>query len=318
MLDKHSNHSAAGSLVIYGDPVSTRLDGKPCVLCGAPSTRIGEHVWPLWFIRDFHGQGPFKTEKSGIPVLRRNGTPVSSPALPGAHSPMCTACNTNLNTIVEEPAKPVVRKLLPWSATHEWPTLQPEEATSLARWLLKVGLLLAHPNTVHDNPQVDRDPEFPRVGRVERRWLTWMRDGVAPPDDFSIYVARRSLLGETPWTGDQHRIILPAQVVVDGESMYFNKWSFGLRGVDVTIVWHPGWPIAHLQVDKGRVAKIWPGPAAVDLAALPEVHPDELRFVVGLGVRYLTAEQFRELVSSPLSVDSDPIASFFGDLLPTT
>jgi hypothetical protein len=51
------------------------MKGKSCVLCGAPSSKNGEHVWPLWFLGMF--KGPFHLEISGVPHLKR-GMPCGS------------------------------------------------------------------------------------------------------------------------------------------------------------------------------------------------------------------------------------------------
>lgn len=217
-----------------------------CVLCPNPSKGVGEHVWPRWLIQEFHGEGPFTTEKGGIAYTKRDGvTPVTAIALPGVHVPMCESCNTELNRSIEEPAKPVIRRLLPWSSTHAWPAISTNEAAALARWFLKIGLLAGHPEAVHDNPHVQRDEDFPRFERVEPAWLDWMRTGSAPPADFSVYVAKRSVMGEQPWEGETQRIFLPTRVVVGDRELRFATRSFGVRGLDVTMVLHPGWPILH-------------------------------------------------------------------------
>jgi len=130
----------------YCRSVSDRFAGKGCVLCPNPSEGVGEHVWPRWLIQDFHGEGPFTTERAGVPYTKRDDvTPVTFRALPGAHVPMCKPCNTQLNRSIEEPAKPVVRRLLPWSATHHWPTISADDAAALARWFLKIGVLVVTP-----------------------------------------------------------------------------------------------------------------------------------------------------------------------------
>lgn len=267
-----------------------------CVLCPNPSKGVGEHVWPRWLIQEFHGEGPFTTEKGGIAYTKRDGvTPVTAIALPGVHVPMCESCNTELNRSIEEPAKPVIRRLLPWSSTHAWPAISTNEAAALARWFLKIGLLAGHPEAVHDNPHVQRDEDFPRFERVEPAWLDWMRTGSAPPADFSVYVAKRSVMGEQPWEGETQRIFLPTRVVVGDRELRFATRSFGVRGLDVTMVLHPGWPILHPLEEAGRVAALWPNPAPVDFDKLPEVHPREFSFTVGLGTRRMSEAGFETL-----------------------
>ena len=102
------------------------------------------------------------------------------------------------------------------------------------------------------------------------------------------------------------------RLVVDGDDRNLMSRSFGFAGLKVTIVWHPGWPIVHAQVDAGRAARIWPDPDEVDFGALPEVHPKALAFWDGsIGA---VAVSTRQLAQRPLSVDSDPAAAFFGDV----
>lgn len=298
----------------YRRNVSDRFTGMTCVLCPNPSKGVGEHVWPRWLIQEFHGDGPFTTEKGGVAYTKRDGvTPVTAVALPGVHVPMCESCNTELNRSIEEPAKPVIRQLLPWSPTHAWPAISTNEAAALARWFLKIGLLAGHPEAVHDNPHVQRDEDFPRFERVDPAWLDWMRTGSAPPADFSVYVAKRSVMGEQPWQGETQRIFLPTRVVVAERELRFATRSFGVRGLDVTMVWHPGWPILHPLEEAGRVAALWPNPAPVDFDKLPEVHPKEFSFTVGLGTRRMSEAGFKTLTQEPLSVATDPFVQFFGD-----
>jgi hypothetical protein len=151
------------------------------VLCPNPSAGVGEHVWPAWLIGDFHGEGPFHTEKSGTPYKKRDNTTVAKfAALPSVHVPMCANCNARLNTKVEEPAKPVVRRVLPRSSTHAWPTLTADEAAALGRWFLKVGLLLSHPEAVDDNPHTAQDLAAARFDEFCQDWVAWMAAGADP------------------------------------------------------------------------------------------------------------------------------------------
>lgn len=48
--------------------MGNRFPGQTCVFCPNPSVGVGEHVWPSWFISEFHGQGPFTTSRAGGPV----------------------------------------------------------------------------------------------------------------------------------------------------------------------------------------------------------------------------------------------------------
>lgn len=276
---------------------------------------VGEHVWPAWFIAEFHGQGPFTTSRAGVPYMKRDGaTPVTAEALFGVHVPACGECNAALDTTIEKPAKPVVRRLLEHADSTENLILSADDCVALARWLLKVGLLSAHPSAEHDHPGLQRDEDVPRLVTIRPEWLDWMPAGAIPPDGFSVFLTRRGLRGEDPEPEFEQRILLP-KVILDGENLDFMSHSFGFAGVNATIVWHPGWPIQHAQVDGGRAARIWPAPGAVDFGALPQVHPKELAFWNGAaGSTMLSTDQLVQAARRPLSVESDPLLAFFGDL----
>lgn len=276
---------------------------------------MGEHVWPSWFIGEFHGQGPFTTSRAGEPYTKRDRvTPHTSEALPGVHVPACKKCNAILDTTTEVPAKPVVRRLLTHRDSSSELKLSPDECAALARWLLKVGILSAHPAADQDHPGLQRDQNLPRLSTVRADWLDWLSTGSPPPPGFSVFITRRELRDEASEPTFRQHIVLP-RLVLEGEDLNFMSRSFGFTGVNATVVWHPGWPIVHAQVDDARAARLWPGPEALDFGALPQVHPKELTFWDGsFGVIAVSADQLEKLAQRPLSVDSDPVAALFGDV----
>jgi hypothetical protein len=296
--------------------MANRFPNQTCVFCSNLNDGVGEHIWPLWFIKEFHGQGPFTTSREGVPYTKSDmRTPYTSESLLGVHVPACTECNAALNTTIEEPAKPVVRRLLAHRDSSGALVLSVAECAALARWLLKVGILSAHPAADHDHPWLQRDTDLRRLPNVQPEWLDWMRTGSAPPEGFSVFVTRRDLRGEEAEPALEQHIILP-QLVIDGEDPNFMSRSFGFTGLNVTIVWHPGWPIEHAQVEAGRAARLWPGPYEMDFGALPQVHPKEFAFWDGsIGAVVLSAEKFAGVAQQPLSVNSDPYSSFFGNAL---
>jgi hypothetical protein len=275
---------------------------------------VGEHVWPLWLIGDFHGEGPFHTEKSGEPYKKRDGVTVAEfGSVQGVHVPMCTRCNGVLDRFIEAPAKPVVRRVMSTSATAAVTGLTADEAASLSRWFLKVALLLAHPDAENDNPHVARDAASRPLTDFRHEWVAWLGAEVDPPDDFSVYVTRRSAGNGPPFAGDREHVTLPGRVVVDGDEQRFMARSVGIRGLEATIVWHPGWPIRHPLVEEGRAAVLWPNPAAVDLAPLPEVHPGEFAFAVDPTTVRLTEAQHSRVTRIPLQVGLLPAMALLGD-----
>lgn len=282
-----------------------RFPGKSCVLCPNPSEGVGEHVWPTWLIKEFHGEGPFTIQKGGTSYSKRDGTPTTATALQSVHVPMCADCNGRLSRSIEIPAKTVIRKIMPKSGTHTWPEIAAVEAGVLARWFLKVGLLTTHPDAVHDSPQVQKDEAFRRHDRAEPEWLEWMQKEEAPPQWFSVFLTRQSVSGTQPWDGERLLLELP-NVSVGAKNLHYQTWVAGIRGIAATVVWHPYWPIQHALVEEGRAVRLWPNPLPVDFAMLPEVHPDEFGFLLTSHSVHLTDdEHLVRVAETPLQVGLD-------------
>lgn len=296
-----------------------RFPGKSCVLCSSPSVGRGEHVWSHWLLGEFNGEGPFRTEKSGVAYENRDHEVVTFSGVQGVHVPMCHCHNTKvLKELVEDPAAPVMRRVLR-SDKGTLPTLDPDEAAALGRWFLKVGLLLAHPEAVHDNPHVRRSAS--PAGRIDysSEWIQWMADGVDPSEDFSVYVTRAAPTGDGSGdgTGDassEATILLPGHVVVDGHELPFMCRQLGVRDLYATIVFHPGWPILHPLVEAGQAQLLWPPPGApVDLDALTPICSRQLRFVVDAGSIVADAAQYARITATPLQVDLFPAFALTAD-----
>lgn len=262
-------------------------------------------MWPSWLIKEFHGEGPFTIEKSGNPYPKRDGTPVTAEALQSVHVPMCQECNSRLSRSIEIPAKTVIRQIIPTSDTLIWPKITATEAEALARWFLKVGLLLTHPEAVHDSPQVQKDRAFRRQAQDEPAWLEWMRMETPPPKSFSVFLTRQRVSSLPSWDAETLLLELPS-VSVGTNDLHYRTWSAGIRGIAVTVVWHPHWPILHPLIEEGRAAKLWPDPSPVDFALLPEVHPDEFGFLLtGTSVHFTDDEHLRRVAQTPLQVGVD-------------
>lgn len=226
---------------------------------------------------------------------------------------MCRKCNGLLDATIEKPAKDLVRSLIPWDEQHAWPTLIDDECRALAKWVLKVGMLSAHPDVDHDNPVLNSDKGPPKMIPFHSEWIDWLRNGDDPPEGFTVFLSLREVADEPPYQGAEYLIFLP-RLAVDGVDMYYATTSFGLRGLEFTIVWHPGWPIDNPLIDSGRAVVLWPSPSTVDLDALPLVHPREVRFVDrALGTMFLTGDEFREAVLTPLGPTNDAFSTYFGN-----
>jgi hypothetical protein len=285
---------------------------KSCMLCSSPSIGTGEHVWSRWLLGDFAGEGPFRTEKSGVAYQKKNGGVATFTGLPGVHVPMCRPHNDILKRLVEDPAYPVMRRISgsDWEA---WPKLTPDEARALGRWFLKVGLLLAHPDAEHDNPHVMRDADLDVcVDDYRPEWVSWMAAGDDPTDDFSVYISRRAVVdpqidrvdppGASGLTWETE-VVLPEKLWIGSREVTFMWRTVGVRDLLATLVWHPGWPIVHPLVGSGRAAVIWPRPAApVDLSALLPVGAQEFRFIPDGAVLRLSEADYASVTKTPLQV----------------
>lgn len=297
-----------------------RVKDQPCVFCGNPSSRVGEHVWPAWFIGEFAGHGLFTASRGGNVYLKRRkeGEPEPGPqtsiALPGVHVPACVACNGAMNAHLEEPAREIVRSLLAHGDSSDDLLVSTDESTALARWLVKVGILAAHPARRFDLPAMNADPNVSKFVNARSEWLSWMTTGAPLPAGFSVYISRRKIDGSEPVPAPegQQRIPLP-NVIVDGDRLDYMQRAFGFYGVNVTIVWHPGWPIDQPQVSNGRAVQLWPKPSPFNFGSLPQVSPKELQFIdITISDTAMTATEFALAAQTPLSPESSIFASFFG------
>lgn len=283
----------------------TRFGGKPCVLCGQPSTRLGEHILPRWFVEDCQNEGPFTVEFGGIPCTSRGGAILTLPSLANIHVPMCATCNNRLNTNLEEKAKPVVRRFTLGPESAPWPYLSAEECGALARWFLKVCLLSKHPDAQEDAPQLDENPVVQRLSFMDVQWLDWMRVGTNPPDSFSVYANRESTDPQTPVAEEALMIFIP-HVTVGTMDLHLQTWSIDLFGLLVTVVWHPGWPILHPLVATGRAFTLWPAPEPRDFADLPELPRHEFEFCVGgMSMGFQNRAEFARCAQDPLRTGDD-------------
>lgn len=286
-----------------------RFPNDPCVFCSDPNFGVGEHVLPQWFLGDAHGEGPFTTVKNGVEyvaLVDGQAKPVKNTGLPGLHVPACEQHNSDLDRYFEKAAKPVMRELVPrGEEPHVWPTLARDEVEAFARWMAKVCILSRHPAVGFDNPHVDRDPDAPRADSVPVEHLAWMPAGDPIPDGFSMFVTRRDLKGRgDAWEGERLRLVLPT-VMIDTRVIPFSFITFRIKGLEVELVWHPGWPIVHPLVAEHRAARLWPEPEPIDFAGLPEVHADEFKFLSNSYARVFrtdaefAAGQFDPLTATP-------------------
>jgi hypothetical protein len=211
------------------------VGGSPCVLCGSPSSKNGEHVWPSWFLKTFEAQGPFYTEVNGEPQKKKDGTVRKFTALQGTRVPMCAnGCNSVLNDRFEVPVKDVVRAAKSRNADERWGALTVEEVRSLVLWVLKVGLLSKHPAAVFDDPAMngqvhlwdDADPVL----------YGWMRNGSPPPEGLTVLVGFESRdVDENP----VGTYFIPTEFVTSEGTFTARVVLFGVLDLSFTVLFHP-------------------------------------------------------------------------------
>ncbi|MDQ3763943.1 MAG: hypothetical protein M3460_20750 [Actinomycetota bacterium] len=187
--------------------------------------------------------------------------------------PCCLACNAELARRFENSGAEPGRRLL----SMERPALTPDETLRAALWVLKTWLLLAHPRS-----------EFQSATPRPRPWssapvemFSWQINGQSPPAGLSMWAflhdQERSTSQQdrsTPW------IALPT-VVADGVTTKFQVLDLTIALVNVTLIFHPGWPIAHVPASVGEVSQLWPLAAGTGLARLPVLSHRPLRWRVG-------------------------------------
>lgn len=253
-----------------------------CVFCRErPSSRLGEHAWPLWLLEVFtQSDGPYHSEINGKAVLKRDGRRREYSSLPTVQTPCCELCNRELNRRFEQHPKTVIRKVMD---TCGMVVLSPEESNLFGLWWLKTMLLLSHENTVDSAVAVS--PERWDLKLVPDDLYTWMVTGAAPPGGLSVWVSRRSDT-TVPTTCDPPIMYLPT-VIADGWKARFMMKRACLRFCEVTLVYHPGWPFEHPLEATHETVRVWPSSAnGLDLKALGETNPWPTAWVPGPTLRF--------------------------------
>lgn len=256
-------------------------------------------MWPQWLLDEFpESDGPYTTYRGDIPIAKRDGQPRTFNAFPRIQVPMCEPHNGHLNTRFEQPVKPVIRELL---TAEGQALLSPAEARDVGLWIVKTWALLAHPMARSSDP-----------GFALSSWLAsrssawqWMADDSDPPAALSAWVALRGQRG----SGRPRRLFDLPLIVADGQEFDFDVKHHGLRFLDISLVWHPGWEIDHPLERDGRAVRIWPRPPdqPADLRELSPIDPDEFAWTRTLGLRFEPG-RFPAAGMTPLSERFDMLA----------
>jgi hypothetical protein len=184
-----------------------------------------------------------------------------------------------LEILFEHKARPVIKKLLMPDGGAV--VLSSDEALIVGMWLLKTMLLLAHPAAA-----LCIQPEIALhrwdLAHVPDDLYSWMIGDQSSPSGLSVWIAKWRNAPEGDDTRAEHCVILPT-VVADGCTTAFNVKQAAVRLFEITLVYHPSWPIEHPLEVNGAATRIWPrsGLGQVDLAALSTVKLGAISWLVG-------------------------------------
>ena len=274
------------------------MDGATCIFCVAPSSKSGEHVWPLWFLRMFNDEGPFHLEVGGEPHLKKNRTLRTTANLEGLRVPMCQPHNAILNQRFEEPAKPIIRSAKQGVTDARWQNLTAAKVGSMASWVIKVGLLSKHPRATFDNPAMDAQLE--RWSDFDSELFDWLVTGAPVPSDLTVFASFASSLVDPDPAGTLH---VPGIIRADGVTRMSRHVAFGFLDLSFDVLYHPMRRVRHPLVP-GRAVEVWPASVTgSDLQALTPSHSRDVRFVVS-GSLELMPHSRRDDVP-PIAVDTD-------------
>ncbi|MGK5681654.1 hypothetical protein [Actinoplanes sp. URMC 104] len=236
-----------------------------CVLCKArPEHGVGEHIWPSWYLRDLDKTGPPASgwARNGEPILNRRDVQIHLDERQRVLIPACEPCNTELNRRFEDPAKPIIRRLMgPAGWTGE---ATAEEWKIVGLWFAKVLLLLGHPEARYSHPTISKHAVKFDVGTPD---LSWLIDSSPPPTGLSLWVFKGSTIRGKP----EYVVPTPRSVrTPDGDAVDFHYLLWASSGMCVTLLSHSGWPIEHPLVEQGHAWELLHGAQGGDLSALQE------------------------------------------------
>jgi hypothetical protein len=244
---------------------------EPCVFCGAPSSRAGEHVLPRWLLRRWHGQGPFTHELNGRPIRDRRGAPRTASDLPPNLLAVCDQtsgqdCNGRLNRLYEQPAKRLVRAVLDQAEALDGTSL----VAAFARWWIKTILLLGHARTTSAFPGAASRSSWDLPVHVYQQLLTG-----AVPSDISLWLAVSDDANGAGRLPERVRMFLPTTSAPDcaggkPATLLLGFHQAGTRVLLAQLVLHPLCDLEHPFERAGLAVRVWPDPPErLDVTTLP-------------------------------------------------
>lgn len=192
----------------------------------------------------------------------------------------CRPCNDRLNQRFENlKAQPALRLL-----AKDEPSLNAEQTRLAALWFLKTWCLLSHPRTEY---QASTPAPTVRWDGVPQAAWSWTVHDKEPPSGLSAWAFlhrdTQDRAGATPLAP---RLELP-RVIADGIDQQFYVYDLTLQRVNVSVVWHPGWPIEHPAAAAGEVLQLWPLAAGTTIDRLPDLDHRPIRWATGPILRFL-------------------------------
>ena len=281
---------------------------RDCSLCGmSKSSRRGEHVLPRWFVSSVYGTGPWTVLRNGQRMKTASGRPRSpDTTYPWPRLPCCLTCNGRLNTRFEEPSAEEVKQVVSGSSA-----LTQEQANAAGLWLLKTLLLYSHPETEHP---LDLERTWRHAPQQLYRWM--LSASEPPPPDLGLWVHR--FASSSRPRGSLFDLWLP-EVHADGEVYQCRAATVGLGNIGVTLLYHPGWNFEHPLESEQAVARLWPGPSAVDLAALPALQDWPLSYAPGWQLDFEDGAFDRaNPLTLPMAIDTTSLPGVVGGSSPAS
>lgn len=192
----------------------------------------------------------------------------------------CQDCNDRLNRRFEGlKAEPALRLV-----SQDEPALDVEQTRLAALWFVKTWSLLSHPRTEY---QASTPAPTVRWDGVPQSVWSWtVRDEELPVGLIAWAFRHRQDGDRGGTTPTAPRLELP-RVIADGVDQQFYVHDLTLERINVSVVWHPGWPIEHLAAAAGEVLQLWPLAPGTTIDRLPNLNHRPIRWVTGPVLRFL-------------------------------
>jgi len=243
---------------------------RPCIFCGEPSSRQGEHVLPKWLLKRWSDEGCFTHERNGERICDRDGAARTTNHLPRILLPVCDRntspndCNGTLNQLYELPGKLVVREVLDGTGLVE----SPEQVEKFARWWVKTILLRQHPDcrSTFERREQGRTPgnvlgpAWDLPASVYQNLIK----GILP-SDVSLWLAISDDFNGRGQLPELMRINLPATSTPEGDGGEPATLLWGFRQMHTRLVLlqmvvHPLCDFEHPFEQAGLCVRLWPEP----------------------------------------------------------